>query len=206
MLIHNLASSYGGVGQYAQATVLETEVVERAKRVLNGDHPLISTAEYHLAELYHLQGDYSQAERHFRGVIQTSRRGENARSIREWSAMTILADCLIHQNQSAEAETLLRECLAVFQKEYPESWWLGYQKSLLGGALLGQKKHQEAESLLRSGYEEMTQRSGNIPLLARNVRLAGALERLILFCIETNKPQEVNQWQCKKENLRRGSP
>ena len=51
-------------------------------------------------------------------------------------------------------------------------------RSLLGGALLGQKKYAEAEPLLRSGYEGM--KLGRPPRSrADRPRLAEALDRLI---------------------------
>ena len=49
---------------------------------------------------------------------------------------------------STPAEEMLRECLAIREKKEPEAWTTFDTKSMLGGALLGQKKYAEAEPLL----------------------------------------------------------
>ena len=73
---------------------------------------------------------------------------------------------------------LLREALAIREVEMPQHWLTAEARSLLGGALLGQKKTAEAAPLLRSGYEGMARSAAAIPLVDRP-RLAEALDRLI---------------------------
>lgn len=51
-----------------------------------------------------------------------------------------------------EAELLLREALAIQEAKRPNDWRTFVTKSLLGGALLGQKKFAESEPLLLAGY------------------------------------------------------
>ncbi|HMO35518.1 MAG TPA: hypothetical protein PKA06_05700, partial [Gemmatales bacterium] len=70
------------------------------------------------------------------------------------------------------------------KKNQPDTWTTFNTHSLLGGALLGQKKYTEAESLLLKGYEGMIQRDKTIPAIAK-VRLAEALNRLIQLYTET---------------------
>src|SRR5262249_1209478 len=62
---------------------------------------------------------------------------------------------LLRQQKWTEAETVLRECLALPAKGEPDVWHESHTKSLLGAALLGQKKYAEAEPLLLRGYEGM---------------------------------------------------
>lgn len=52
----------------------------------------------------------------------------------------------------------LRESLAIREKTQPDAWTTFDSKSLLGGALLGQKKVADAEPLLLAGYEGMKKR------------------------------------------------
>src|SRR5262249_13447654 len=85
-----------------------------------------------------------------------------------------------------------RECLAIREKTQPDVWSTFNTKSMLGGALLGQKKHAEAEPLLLAGYEGMKRRQKTIPTQAR-VRLAEGLDRLIELYIATNQPDEVKK-------------
>ena len=78
----------------------------------------------------------------------------------------------------AEAESVLRESLAIRQKKQPNRWNTFNAQSMLGGALLGQKKYADAEPLLLAGYDGMKQRRQSIPpskdALARGRRAAGA--------------------------------
>ena len=71
------------------------------------------------------------------------------------------------------------------------------RKSLLGGALLGQKKYADAEPLLLAGYEGMKQREKTIPEQG-NVRFPEALDRLIELSMALNKPDEAKKWQAER--------
>src|SRR5262249_31518083 len=77
-----------------------------------------------------------------------------------------------------EAEALLREALAIREKAEPDSWKTFNVMSLLGGALLGQKKIPEAEPLLLDGYLGMKEREAGIPPQGAT-RMPEALERLV---------------------------
>lgn len=100
----------------------------------------------------------------------------------------------------ADAEPLLRQCLAIREKKEYDAWRTFGTKSILGGALLGQKKYAEAEPLLLAAYEGMKQREKTIPQQA-NTRIPEALDRLIQFYTETNKPDEARKWQAEKEKM-----
>jgi eukaryotic-like serine/threonine-protein kinase len=96
-----------------------------------------------------------------------------------------------------EAERLIRECMAIRAKKEPDDWRTFNTQSLLGGALLGQKKFAEAEPVLLKGYEGMKQRQKSIPPQA-NTRIPEALDRLIDLYTATNKPDEVKKWQAER--------
>ena len=106
---------------------------------------------------------------------------------------------LLKQQKWVEAEAVLRECLAIREKFQPDIWSTFNAQSLLGGSLLGQKKYTDAEPLLRKGYEGMKAREKSMP--PRSPRIPEALDRLIQFYTETNKPDEVKKWQAEKEKL-----
>jgi hypothetical protein len=107
---------------------------------------------------------------------------------------------LLKCDKVALAEKLLRECLAIREKKEPDVWTTFNTMSMLGGALLGQKKHAEAEPLLVKGYEGMKAREKAIPPQAA-IRLLEALDRLIELYTATNKPEEVKKWQEEKARL-----
>ena len=101
---------------------------------------------------------------------------------------------LIKRKEWTEAEPLLRECLAIRELKEPDDWRTFNTKSLLGGALLGQRKYTEAEPLLLAGYEGMRQREATIPEPGKP-RLPEALDRLIDLYTATSKAEDVKKWR-----------
>ena len=94
---------------------------------------------------------------------------------------------------------MLRDCLAIRQKQIPDSWLTFNTQSLLGGALLGQKKYAEAEPLLVKGYEGMKTREKTIPQHGGGeLRLPEALDRLMELYTAINKPDEAKKWQAER--------
>jgi len=66
--------------------------------------------------------------------------------------------------------------------------------------MMGQKKYEEAEPLLLTGYQGMKQRENTIPPHGIS-RITESLDRLIQLYIETNKPNEVKKWQAEKDKV-----
>ena len=84
-------------------------------------------------------------------------------SITHASALAIRGAMLLARKQPVDAEKILRECVAIRQKIQPGNWTTFEAKSLLGQALLEQKKYTVAEPLLQSGYQGMKEREAKIP-------------------------------------------
>jgi hypothetical protein len=104
---------------------------------------------------------------------------------------------LLKCEQFATAEDMLRECLTIREKTQPDAWTTFDTQSMLGGALLGQKKYPEAEPLLLKGYEGMKAREKSIPPQG-STRIPEAVDRLIDLYTATNKPDEVKKWQAER--------
>jgi hypothetical protein len=68
---------------------------------------------------------------------------------------------------------------------------------MLGGALLGLKKYDEAEPLLLKGYEGMKQRAKSIPYVSAT-RIPEAIDRLIQLYTETDRPEEASKWKLRR--------
>src|SRR5262249_42490967 len=88
----------------------------------------------------------------------------------------------------------LRECLAIRQRIQPDDWTTFDTRSLLGEALLGQKKYAEAEPLLLEGNEGMKKREAQIPPESRP-RLTRALERLVRLYESWGKKDKAARWR-----------
>jgi eukaryotic-like serine/threonine-protein kinase len=69
-------------------------------------------------------------------------------------------------------------------------WTTFNSRSQLGGALLGQKKHGEAEPLIVSGYQGMKAREPKIPPTGQP-RFAEASERVVKLYEAWGKPDKV---------------
>ncbi len=105
---------------------------------------------------------------------------------------------LLQAHAFTEAEPLLRECLAIHEKTQPNAWTTFNTKSLLGGALLGQKKYADAEPLLLAGYEGMMQREAKIQAPAK-ARLPEAVERLVQLYEAMDKKDDAAKWRKELE-------
>src|SRR5262249_16251338 len=115
------------------------------------------------------------------------------------TCLRMLADCYTRSRQPAEAEALLRECLAFLQKKQPDGWELPQTQSLLGAALAGGQKPAEAEPLLLAGYKGLKAREQALPALSRKRLLTGALERLVQFYEASGQPRKAAEWRQQLE-------
>ncbi len=70
---------------------------------------------------------------------------------------------------------------------------------MLGGALLGQKKYADAESLLLRGYHGMKEREDKIPAQAKNLRLREAVERMVQLYDAWGTKGKADEWRKQLE-------
>jgi hypothetical protein len=87
--------------------------------------------------------------------------------------------------------------VALREKVQPDDWRMCDAQSMLGGALLGQKKYAEAEPLLLKGYQGMKQREKKIPEQGK-IRLPEAIDRLIELYTTTDRPDEAKKWRAER--------
>ena len=74
---------------------------------------------------------------------------------------------------------------------------------MLGNSLLGQKKYEDAEALLKEGYEGMKAREKTIPPQGQAC-LTEALEGLVQLYVVTSNTEEAERW--RKELAGRKAP
>lgn len=108
--------------------------------------------------------------------------------------MVACALTLLKMQAYTDAEPFLREALAIREQKEPDAWTTFNTMSMLGGALLGQKKYADAEPLLVKGYEGMKAREKTIPPQGA-IRIPEALDRLIELYTATDKPDEATKYQ-----------
>jgi len=95
---------------------------------------------------------------------------------------------------------VLRQCLAIRDKNAPTNWRAFETRTLLGGALLYQKKYAEAQPLLRDGYLGLKQRVDQLPLDERS-RMRDALGWLIELAEAWEDKEAAEKWRKEREGL-----
>jgi hypothetical protein len=115
-------------------------------------------------------------------------------------AMAQLGMDLIQQRNWAEAEPLVRGCLAIREPIQPDDRTAFNTRSMLGGSLLVQNRYAEAEPLILSGYEGPRARETNIPG-QHKPRLTGAFERVIALYDAWGKKNKADQCRKKRYQL-----
>jgi hypothetical protein len=114
------------------------------------------------------------------------------------AALAVLGRHLLLVQQPAEAEPVLRQCLAIRETKEPNAARTFNAKSLLGGALLGQMKYAEAEPLLLQGYEGFQQRVPKVVPPDTKKHLAEAAERLAGLYDATGRPDQARALRAKQ--------
>jgi hypothetical protein len=107
---------------------------------------------------------------------------------------------LVGQKREAEAEPIAREALKIRESKDADAWTTFNTKSLLGAALLGQKKYIDAEPLIVAGYEGMKAREPKIPVIAKP-RLTQAGDRVIKLYESWGKPDKAALWRARLATL-----
>jgi serine/threonine protein kinase len=194
--LHNLAGAYLAAGKLNEALPLfEQAATGMAKRRFQHQYagPIITNT----IAAYEQAGQVDKAEVWRRQWLAVVKQEAGADSPAYAGELAALGLNLLQQKKMADAEPILRECLAIREKKERDDWRMFNTQSLLGGALLSQKNYAEAEPLLLKGYEGMKVREKTIPRQA-STRIPEAVGRLIDLYTATNKPDEVKKWQAER--------
>jgi tetratricopeptide (TPR) repeat protein len=181
----NLGEAAPAVKQYERALALR----ESVQGVNDED---TAACRNKLAVAYRLAGRTADAARLIDYSHNTSAHA---------SALAVDGSILLTQKKPADAELKLRQCVAIREKLQPDDWNTFDAKSMLGEALLDQKKYSEAEPLLLSGYKGLKKHEAKIPSQSRD-RLTRALERLVRLYEGWGKKEKVDQWRKELEETK----
>jgi tetratricopeptide (TPR) repeat protein len=178
----------------AEAISLLEEALDRGRMLPGGLPGSIAWVTGSLALTYDADGQFARAEPLYREVLERNRKLFGPEHVQTTAALGGLGLNLLKQKRHAEAERLVRACLAIRAKAMPDDWLTFSTRSQLGGALLGQKKFARAEPLLLTGYEGMKKRAAKIPPPGRP-RLGEALERLVGLYEATRQKDKAEAWR-----------
>jgi eukaryotic-like serine/threonine-protein kinase len=199
--MNNLALAYQEAGQLKLALPLYEETLQRRKESLRPGHPDLIQSMNNLAWGYLEGGKPDRAVPLYEEALKLTKAILPPGHPKTLTIMNSLGFSYIRAGQYAKAEPFLRECLAVREKQEADSWRTFATKSLLGTALLGQKRYSEAEPLLLAGYQGMKARGARIPKPHR-VRLIEALQAIAQYYQATGKPDKAKEWQQKLAETR----
>jgi tetratricopeptide (TPR) repeat protein len=188
----NLGVNYKDAGRLKEAIPLLEEACRASRK-----YPQLRWVAEPLQEAYAKAGENAKLATLLREQVAEARQELPKNSPQLAGQLAGLGLALLQAKAFTEAEPLLRECLAIHEKTQPDDWATFHTQSLLGGALLGQKKYQGAEPLLLKGYAGMKQREKTIPPQDAT-RIPEALDRLIALYTATNQPYEAKQWQAER--------
>jgi tetratricopeptide (TPR) repeat protein len=188
----NLGVNYKDAGRLAEAIPLLEEAHRASQK-----HPTLRWVGQPLLDAYRKAGRAAEAVELIDELLADARRHLPRDSPQLAGVLAQHGLALLEMRKFVEAEPHLRECLAIRAKAQPDAWTTFNTLSLLGGALLGQKKDAEAGPLLLKGYERMKARETTIRSQGR-IRLPEALDRLIELYTATDKPGEVTKWRAER--------
>ncbi len=187
-----LGVAYKDVGRLKDAIPLLEDVYQSAKRF-----PELRWVDDPLIDAYQKAGENAKLADLLQEQLPEARKALPKDSPQLAGRLAQTGMTFLQLKKWTEADPLLRECLTIREKTQPDVWSTFNTQSLLGAALLGQKKYGEAEPLLWKGFEGMKQREKTIPPPAIT-RLPEAIDRLVELFTATDKPNEVKTWQAER--------
>jgi serine/threonine protein kinase len=148
-------------------------------------------------------GRFEDADRQLCKALELARNISDPRSkeVETAHVQNILAPNLLFQGRYKEAEQAARNGLAAWKKGRPGDWSQFHLMSVIGGALLGQRKIAEAEPFLIQGYAGLKEHEA-IKNSGFDHWVVQAAERLIRYYEMTNQSEKARQVR-EENNLRR---
>ncbi|MFO0820414.1 MAG: tetratricopeptide repeat protein [Pirellulales bacterium] len=190
-LAHQLALA----GQTMSSLQRFEELVPRLKMHLGVDHELTQSTLNDWAFALEASDKWSQAEPIRRDLLaQREKSGLEAHHPQRIAAQAALGANLLKQSKGGEAEAILSKVLELSRQNEPMDWTTFDAASLLGEAMLQQKKYDQSEKLLKEGFEGLLRATANAPLEVHSRRM-NAAQRLVNLYEQTNQPAEAQKYR-----------
>lgn len=206
--MNNLANTYFGAGKLDLAMPLMERAVKLMTAKHGPEHPntvlmmhnlkflraLLSAKDRYRAKLAELGPDHLDtllARRDMAQMYMTTNQLDEAELVLV-EVLYVMRSFKSNDPVLMFTTQLLAGCLDMRHRTAPDAWTTAHAKSLLGGALLDQKRYTPAEPLLLQGYEGMKARRAKIPQQAQ-YRLREAVERLVQLYEATDKKDAADR-------------
>jgi tetratricopeptide (TPR) repeat protein len=200
----DLAMAHEADGKPSLAEPLYREAAEGMEKLDFQDEHAWRVVHF-LSDFYDRSGHLGEAEAWRRKGLAAVEKWFGPDSVQYAGYLAHLGRTLLRQEKWTDAETVLRDSLAIREKKAPIRWWPFDSRSLLGGALLGQKKYAEAEPLLLQGYEGMKEHADANPPPGK-LRLTEAVERLVQLFDATGRHDRAAEYRRELEEVKKQKP
>jgi serine/threonine protein kinase/tetratricopeptide (TPR) repeat protein len=202
--MNNLALGYRAAGQFDRALPLLEETLRLFEAKLSAGHPDTLTIMGNLGDAYLAAKQPEKALPLLTTFLAGQKKHLGPDSPRLAGVQAAVAASLLRHQQFTAAEQILRECLAIREKQEPDVWTTFHTRSLLGAALLGQQKYADAEPLLVQCYQGMREKGPgqNSPGSSTKQHLTEALERLVQLYDAWGKEAEAARWRKELEQVK----
>jgi eukaryotic-like serine/threonine-protein kinase len=193
-----LASAYEADNQFKKALSLFEQMAQGLEKL---DFAQINAGLMieALCECHEDRKQFDQAEiwrRKWLAVVKTKDGPDSLAYARE---LRKLGRNLLCQQKFVDAEICLGESSVLFQKNPPKAWITFSTQTLLGAALLGQRKYAEAEPLVTQGFLGMKQLEQDASLFhyeqGDRQELIEAADRLVQLYEAWGKKDEADRWR-----------
>jgi eukaryotic-like serine/threonine-protein kinase len=194
-MLHNMGEAYGELGLYDQAQPVLERAYNLRKKLFRSPNIDIAKSADVLGTVIRLQGRYAIADPLFHEALQNAQGapGDNRVAIAHF--LSDLGECLYMESKDAEAESLLRQSLALDPN--PDAI-RGNTSNYLSLVLLRKEDLAEAEQLSEQSIEVFRQSEGpespSIAIARHN--LAAVLREMgNLSAAETAERQNLDFWR-----------
>ncbi|MBL8232478.1 MAG: serine/threonine protein kinase [Bryobacterales bacterium] len=194
--LRDLAVLYLAQRDFRKADPLLRQALELRSKVLGQEHPDTLGSMKDLASLYQAQGKATQAEPLLAAALEILRRKRGEAHPDTAGALVALAEVRLLQQRYADAEAMLRPALAAYRKAAPETWPRYKAERLLGVSLAGARRFAEAEPLLLTAYQGLSQLESRIPA-AERYRANQLTEPLVDLYAQWGQPEKAAAWRNK---------
>jgi tetratricopeptide (TPR) repeat protein len=197
----NLAGVLYDAGRLHEAILLYETVLAGRIKALDWDNPATLNAASNLGFMYEKAGRWADAARVYGDRLNAIRRQFPAGGANLLGPLVYLGNAYLRDGKYTAAESTLREALAVAEEFVPQQAGTFRLKSLLGAALVGQGKTEEAGPLVTDGHAGVAARAAQFPPDQRAERLAEVLGPLVAYYKAAGKAAEAKKWQAELDRL-----
>jgi eukaryotic-like serine/threonine-protein kinase len=190
MAMENLAKVLVMMGNLAEAEPLLNNSLAMFRTLLGDTHPSIATTYYAIADFYYNKGDLERAEEKYNAALAIDRSvfGDNHPNL----AYDLLGLSRIHlaRGDAETAERTLREAYKIWSGSLPPGDWRTAEvASLLGHALSGLGRFDEAELLMVESYSILESTFG-----VHHARTKAALHRIVTMYTSWERPGQAEYY------------